>query len=459
MMETLERLRSGQMIGQKRLKLAAGLAAFPMEILDMAASLEVLDLSDNCLSSLPEAFGQLKRLKILFLNSNRFKEFPAILANCPALSMISFKHNQMEVIGAHALSPTVRWLILTGNRLTTLPAAIGQLGQLQKLMLAGNQLQSLPDEMATCQSLELIRLSANQLQSLPAWLFSLPRLSWLAYAGNPCCEPLPASTRSMPTIGEDELQIAEVLGQGASGIIYKGLWTPAHSEPVRPQAVAVKVAVKLFKGELTSDGLPADEMRACIAAGSHPNLVTVLGKLSDRFTRSSQGKAGLVFSFVSSDYRNLGNPPDLDTCTRDTYSEGTSFALPVILQILRGIAGAIAYLHSNGIMHGDLYAHNILIDNSGQSCLGDFGAASFYHPTKLAAQQPSERREERLEVRAFGCLLEDLLDRHVPAEGKQVDTATVAYLRRLQQACMHSTPAERPLFGTILERLASIVDY
>ncbi|MGB3291531.1 MAG: leucine-rich repeat-containing protein kinase family protein [Phormidesmis sp.] len=442
-METLERLKLGQLIGQRRLKLSGGLAAFPLEILNMADSLEVLDLSGNCFSSLPEAFSQLKRLKILFLNNNRFKEFPAVLAECPALSMISFKHNQIEVIGDRALSPTVRWLILTDNRLKGLPSTIGKLSKLQKLMLAGNQLQSLPDEMANCHSLELIRLSVNQLQALPAWLFSLPRLAWLAYAGNPCCQGSPLAARSIPTINEDELQIGEVLGQGASGVIYKGLWAPADSD-------RREVAVKLFKGEITSDGLPVDEMRACVAAGSHPSLVTVLGKLSDRVTAQVQGKAGLIFSCIPSDYTNLGNPPDLDTCTRDTYREGTSFELPMILRILRGIASAIAHLHGHGILHGDLYAHNILINDAGESFLGDFGAASFYRPSAAIA-----RPLERLEVRAFGCLIEDLLNRCVPTDGDASAAATVASLRDLQRACMHSMPTERPLFAAISEYLTS----
>ena len=440
-METLERLRAGQLVGQRRLKLAAGLTAFPMEILAMADSLEFLDLSGNRFSSLPEAFSRLKQLKVLFLNNNSFTAFPAVLAECPALSMISFKHNQIGVVDDHALSSTIRWLILTDNRLTALPRSIGQLTQLQKLMLAGNQLQSLPDEMANCRSLELMRLSANRLQALPDWLFSLPRLAWLAYAGNPCCPETSSATRSIPLIDEDELQIGDVLGQGASGIIYRALWKPAAAE-------CQQVAVKLFKGEVTSDGLPADEMRACIAAGSHPNLVTVLGQLRSCSTSSGQDKAGLVFSFISPDYQNLGGPPDLDTCTRDTYPEGTAFELAVVLRILQGIGSAIAHLHSNGIMHGDLYAHNILINGAGESVLGDFGAASFHAPEDETAQSL-----KRLEVRAFGCLMEDLLDRCVSVKGE-----AVASLRRLQKACMHPVPVERPLFAEILVGLAIIAD-
>ncbi|MGC1307078.1 MAG: leucine-rich repeat-containing protein kinase family protein [Phormidesmis sp.] len=437
-METLERLKAGQLIGQKRLNLACELDKFPMEIIELADSLEVLELSNNCFTELPEAFGKLKKLKVAFFNNNNFETFPAVLAQCPALSMISFKGNQIRGISDEALSSAIRWLILTNNKLESLPASIGKLKQLQKLMLAGNRLQSLPNELANCQNLELIRLSANQLETLPPWLFSLPRLSWLAYSGNPCYEANLFGSSELLTIKESDLEINETLGQGASGIIYKGVWTkPGAEQPIA-------VAIKLFKGAITSDGSPLDEMQACIAAGSHPNLVSVLGKLT-----SADGRAGLVFSFVDCEYQNLGGPPSLETCTRDTYSAETTFPLSNILQISRGIAAAIAHLHHKGIMHGDLYAHNILVNQTGQSLLGDFGAASFYNPndSTIAAAL------ERLESRAFGCLLEDLLDRCVEAEDKQ---PTLVSLRALQQACMDSNLANRPSLKAVCKVLENL---
>ena len=39
------------------------------------------------------------------------------------------------------------------------------------------------------------------------------------------------------------------------------------------------LAVKLFQGEVTSDGLPASERAACVGAGSHPGLIPVLGEV------------------------------------------------------------------------------------------------------------------------------------------------------------------------------------
>jgi hypothetical protein len=436
-METIDLLRAGQLQGIKRLDLAAGLSDFPSEIFDLADSLEILDLSDNNLRSLPEDLGRLHQLKIIFIRNNNFEEVPAVLADCPNLSMVSFKSNKISVLAENSLPPGLRWLILTDNQLEKLPKSIGRLHNLQKLMLAGNQLRSLPDELAACQNLELIRLAANRLESLPSWLFTLPRLSWLAYAGNPCCTTNLSPT--VPTIPWADLTVGDILGEGASGVISQGLW----QSPAQPPTV---VAIKIFKGAMTSDGSPADEMNACLAAGEHPHLVGAVGKISDR----PDERLGLVLSSIPPAYRNLGNPPSFDSCTRDTYAAGTSFSVATILQIAIGISSAAAHLHAQGIMHGDLYAHNILVNESGHSLLGDFGAASSYDPN-----DPIGAALERLEVRAFGCLLEDLLDRcEVP--NSATDEMTIEQLNRLRQDCLQPTLAARPSFVKIDRILVEI---
>jgi Protein tyrosine and serine/threonine kinase/Leucine rich repeat len=436
-METIDLLRSGRLQGITRLDLAADLTHFPTEIFDLADSLEILNLSDNHLQSLPADFGRLHQLKIVFLSNNDFEEVPAVLADCPALSMVGFKSNKIKVLGENVLPLGVRWLILTDNQLDRLPDSIGRLQNLQKLMLAGNQLRSLPAAMAACQNLELMRLAANCLESLPSWLFSLPRLSWLAYAGNPCC--ISTSLPTVPEIPWAELTCLDTLGEGASGIISQGLW---QSRSQLPTAVAIKI----FKGAMTSDGSPADEMNACIAAGGHPHLVGALGKIVD----CPEDRSGLVLSLIPPNYQNLGNPPSLDTCTRDTYAAETSFSVAAILQLAIGIAAAAAHLHAQGIMHGDLYAHNILVNEFGDSLLGDFGAASSYD----RADDPGAALE-RLEVRAFGCLLEDLLDR-CELPGFEVEKLAFDRLGKLRQDCLQSVPANRPLFVEIDRILAGI---
>lgn len=443
-MTTLEQIRTGQLHGCKRFKLAADLADFPRDIFKLADSLEILDLSDNQLSELPSDFSQLKQLKIVFFNNNQFEEFPQVLANCPQLSMVSFKGNRLKAIAPQALSPNFRWLILTNNQLTSLPSSMGQLTKLQKLMLAGNQLGSLPPELSNCHNLELIRIAANHLTQLPAFLLKLPRLAWIAYAGNPFSKSSTALETDLSVVDSATLEVGQILGQGASGIIYQGNWKPHENGPCQA------VAIKKFKGEITSDGSPLDEMRACIAAGKHPNLVNVLAKLEDGLEGETQ--AGLLFDLLAQDYRNLGGPPSLDSCTRDTYSEETHFSLEQILAITRGIASVVAHLHQRGILHGDLYAHNILVNSQGHSILSDFGAASFYDPSDTATAMGLEK----LEARAFGCLLEDLLDRSVSKDGEKLESDRIVRLRQLQQNCTSLELSQRPSFAAIHQQLLQL---
>ena len=75
--------------------------------------------------------------------------------------MISFKENGMKSIHPQALQPQLRWLILTGNRLTSLPEEIGKCHKLQKLMLSGNCIERLPNSIGACERLELIRLGTS----------------------------------------------------------------------------------------------------------------------------------------------------------------------------------------------------------------------------------------------------------------------------------------------------------
>jgi len=101
MTNTLEALKSGELLGSKTLKLVCGLTVFPEEVITLSETLEVLDLSDNQISVLPDSVSKLKKLRIIFFARNKFTEFPAVLAKCPALSMIGFKSNQSFLENAH----------------------------------------------------------------------------------------------------------------------------------------------------------------------------------------------------------------------------------------------------------------------------------------------------------------------------------------------------------------------
>lgn len=391
-MHSLDDLLSGRLTGATHLKLSADLDAFPDAIFDLADTLEVLDLSGNRLSSLPHDLRRLHRLRILFGSNNRFTELPSGLGACENLTMIGFKANRIAHVPAQALPPRLRWLILTDNAVETLPAELGQRPALQKLMLAGNQLSVLPD-LSACAHLELVRLSANRFEALPQTLYALPRLTWLAYAGNPMTHAAEAAAHEkakLPHIAWSDLSLSERLGEGASGHIHAARWI-SRDQPV---------AVKMFKGEVTSDGLPQSELSAALAAGNHDGLIPLLGR-----AQSPQGRDALIMQRLPPSFRPLAGPPDFDTCTRDVYAKDTRLTADQTQTIAADIALALSHLHDQGLTHGDLYAHNILYDGH-TALISDFGAAS-----PLPADDAARAFLQALDHRAYGVLLEELTKR------------------------------------------------
>ncbi|KAG9235420.1 hypothetical protein BJ875DRAFT_459126 [Amylocarpus encephaloides] len=422
--------------GAKKIKVSSGLTVLPREILATFDTLEMLDLSGNAsLTQLPNDISRLHKLKIAFFSNCGFKVFPKELAQCRSLEMVAFKGNHMTTIPELAFPRKLRWLILTNNEIETLPVSIGHCHRLQKCMLAGNQLTGLPAEMAHCRKLGLLRLSSNKLTDLPKWLMELPELSFLSFAGNPC-----ATTSEDNPILDDivwgKLEVKNLLGEGASGIISKGAWK-------KPSGDEKTVAIKLFKGEVTSDGSPTDEMNATITAGKHPNLIDPIGKI-----HGHPDKKGLVLELIPPIYTNLGLPPTLDTCTRDSFPPEMVFSVETCRNILLGIASAAEHLHERGIKHGDLYAHNILFDRStGHALLGDFGAATIY-----GKDYKNSEMVELMEVFAFGHLIEDLLglvERKVDDDGfdtSEKDAMAIEALNVLHWKCSNPVVMNRPSF-------------
>jgi hypothetical protein len=437
--ENLQTLRSDNLINATRLDLSCGLTELPREVFEHADTLEILNLTGNALTSLPDDLPRLHKLRILFCSSNNFTTFPEVIGDCPNLSMVGFKSNQIEHVPDIAFPEELRWLILTDNRIETLPDSLGQCTQMQKLMLSGNRLRNLPKSFARFANLELLRIAANQFEELPSWLTSLPRLAWLAFAGNPVA-PAPSSDDIfMRDIPWRALQLEKLLGEGASGLISKAHWFSDNGNEPRP------VAVKVFKGAMTSDGLPENEMAAALAAGSHENFVEVLG----RITHHPDGAHGLVMSLLDEGFMNLAGPPSFESCTRDIYTPGQTFTLGTAHGIALSAASVGTHLHARGLMLGDLYAHNILHHDDGRCRITDFGGATF-----LPQGAPGLKHAlERLEVRAFGILLEELLER---CGVEDAEKSAVDKMRTLQAQCQ-GPPVERPLFADIQGLLESIV--
>ena len=400
------------------LTLSRNLTEIPIEVLSQAEILEYLDLSNNNLKDLPDNFAILSKLQIAFFSSNQFEEYPPILLQCPCLKMIAFRSNKIHRLPELSLSSNLCWLILTNNLIEELPKSIGQCTKLRKLMLAGNKLKDLPQELSRCHNLELLRVSANELTEIKPWLFTMPKLAWISYSGN-VLNKIVAPTEQILEISWQDLTLGSKLGEGASGVVMEAVWQ------------GKKVALKIFKGAITSDGYPADEINVWRKMGNHEHLASVLGYL----THHPDAKAGLIFELIPPNFTSLGTPPTFETCTRDTFKANTEFTLDQVGSILSGIVSACLHLHKMGIIHGDLYAHNILVNDVGYPILADFGAATIYDPTSDLAPVI-----ERTEVRAFGCLIDDLLQ-HVKQE--------IPLFEKLKMACLNENVGERPGFRNI----------
>lgn len=402
--QTLARLHAGELQGSTHLDLRdCGLEKLPAEVMTLADTLEVLDVSGNALSTLPHDLSRLTKLHTLFVSGNRLTVLPAVLGQLPRLDTLGLKANQITDVPASSLAPTLRWLILTDNRINSLPPTLTDCSQLQKLMLAGNRLCQLPRGMGRLQRLELLRLSANRFEqaedALPEELIAMPQLAWLAYAGNPFGagreQSALASANARP-IPWAELFLQDLIGEGASGHIHAALWRPADA-PVQ------EVAVKLFKGTVTSDGLPRSEMTATLVAGRHPHLVGVLGVLEGH----PRGMEGLVMPRLAPQWAPLAGPPSMASCTRDVYRIGLRLPAARAQAVSRAVDDVLCHVHDRGLLHGDLYAHNLLVDGQWNAMLSDFGAASF-----LAFDDRSRREAlQMVDRRALQVLKNELSQR------------------------------------------------
>ncbi|GMH59688.1 hypothetical protein TrRE_jg7489 [Triparma retinervis] len=225
--------------------------------------------------------------------------------------------------------------------LPNLENSIGNCVNMRKLMLSGNALTSLPLTMANLTKLELIRLACNNLTSPPMSVLRLPNLKWVALGSNPFTDKVAPPTVSKPkSIERSALEFGDVLGSGASGTTVEAVWN------------GKSVAVKQYKGTITSDGSPSHELAVnlCVGMLGCSSLVPVEGVCS----------GDLVMGLLEG-YETIGGPPNFDTCTRDVYEEGRKVGADQAERAVNEVGECLRLLHAKGISHGDLYGHNILV--------------------------------------------------------------------------------------------------
>ncbi|MFN0247439.1 MAG: serine/threonine protein kinase [Kofleriaceae bacterium] len=170
----------------------------------------------------------------------------------------------------------------------------------------------------------------------------------------------PSDADLEPGASVGEYVVEKFLGAGAMGEVYAGI------QPV----IGKKVAIKVLKREVaaTADGAERFKREArAVNQIDHPNVIDVFS-----FGRTGDGRLYLVMDLVEG--RSL----------RKAITAGP-LPLPVALDVLGQIAGALDAAHAKGVIHRDLKPDNVMVSGGPDSGIYkvfvlDFGLAKLLTP-------------------------------------------------------------------------------
>ncbi len=210
-------------------------------------------------------------------------------------------------------------------------------------------------------------------------------------------------------IGKYEIQGG--LGAGRMGVVYRG-WDPV---------IAREVAIKGFK----KSSLPPNDRekllarlrREAQAVGRlvHPRIVQIYDYIED------ESSAYIIMELVNG--KTLAH----------YLKSKDAFGLHEILQIIAQTLDGIGYAHAQGVVHRDLNAANIMINNDGRIKISDFGIALIGSPvlsrvgdvgtpSYMSPEQfKGEEIDHTTDLYSIGVIAYELLTGKRPFAGSPVD--------------------------------------
>ena len=202
--------------------------------------------------------------------------------------------------------------------------------------------------------------------------------------------------------------IGEMIGTGGMADVYIG----------EDQRLSRKVAVKVLRSDLARDPsfLARFRKEALAAAGlNHPGIVAV-------YDSGEEGQNSYIVM-------ELVNGHTL----REVLKDPTTLTVERSLEIIEGVLTALSYSHENGIIHRDIKPGNIMLTDSGDVKVMDFGIAramddigatmtSTWNVVGTAQylspeQATGEACDLRSDIYSVGCLLYELVTGRPPFTG------------------------------------------
>ncbi|XP_039635795.1 malignant fibrous histiocytoma-amplified sequence 1 homolog isoform X2 [Perca fluviatilis] len=158
--------------------------AVPRAVFELGQLLE-LDMSHNCLRSLSEGVGQLKMLKKLCISHNRIQCLPAQIGALQSLEELDVSFNDLrDFPRSFGGLAKLRTLDADHNKLNAFPAEILALGELEELDCSGNKFETLPADIVKLRSIKILWLSSLHMSTLPDAFCLLTQLESLMLDGN-----------------------------------------------------------------------------------------------------------------------------------------------------------------------------------------------------------------------------------------------------------------------------------
>ncbi|KAK9790953.1 hypothetical protein WJX73_010535 [Symbiochloris irregularis] len=254
-----------------------------------------------------------------------------------------------------------------------------------------------------------------------------------------------------------ELSMGQLIGEGAFGKVYYGMW--------KDEEVAVKVLLADSADHNTQMAKEFEaEIRVMSALPPHPNVLKLVGACL------APPAVALVTQFCrkGSLYGILHSPE-------------VQLSWSQIAHLCLGAARGMQHLHSLNCLHRDLKSGNLLVDASWTVKVADFGLAralesvapltgglgtfQWMAPEVLARQHYSQKAD----VYAFGIVVWETCARQVPYAGLNGIQAALAVMERglrptipphtpqpltqLIKACWAAIPEQRPSFNDITTEL------
>ncbi|XP_064389992.1 hepatocyte growth factor receptor-like isoform X4 [Halichondria panicea] len=179
---------------------------------------------------------------------------------------------------------------------------------------------------------------------------------------------------------------SDPIGQGETGVVYKGILMNWKDEPL--QAVAVKTLKGLFSSSdiqfLMSEIIKMKDF-------NHPHVMPLIGVCLDAGPGVSMVMPHMTNGSVLDYLKQERNSLKLtDNCSK----EKAQSVRKLLLRMCHQIALGMEYLSQQRFIHRDLAARNCMLDSSGDVRVGDFGLAEDVHRTGYFRQ--NERADIKL---------------------------------------------------------------